>query len=194
MCLLGAHIIEDDARLEHLVAMKFSIADIATTKLRYLKLILKWIIFFFFTLFPTILYLISLLKYQHSFFNRTLFRLNSFLDMIFLGMMFQRLFDIRFNILNIFLFLHCDKFLILFFFCQVICSLCETEQDVSICFFFWNKSNVICVKMCLDADLWFVFLQVQQNCSSCGVCMGKYFCSKCKFFDDDVSFLQILFL
>lgn len=40
---------------------------------------------------------------------------------------------------------------------MVICSLCGTEQDV------------------------------QQNCSSCGVCMGNYFCAKCKFFDDDVS-------
>ncbi|CDY26969.1 BnaC09g36140D [Brassica napus] len=40
---------------------------------------------------------------------------------------------------------------------KVICSLCGTEQDV------------------------------QQNCSTCGVCMGKYFCSKCKFFDDDLS-------
>ncbi|GMP50246.1 hypothetical protein CsSME_00016943 [Camellia sinensis var. sinensis] len=40
---------------------------------------------------------------------------------------------------------------------KVICSLCHTEQDV------------------------------QQNCIQCGVCMGKYYCSKCKFFDDDVS-------
>lgn len=40
---------------------------------------------------------------------------------------------------------------------KVICSLCGTEQDV------------------------------QQNCVSCGVCMGKYFCSICNFFDDDVS-------
>ncbi|KAJ0027346.1 hypothetical protein Pint_35735 [Pistacia integerrima] len=40
---------------------------------------------------------------------------------------------------------------------QVICSLCATEQNV------------------------------QQHCIKCGVCMGKYFCSKCKFFDDDVS-------
>uniref|UniRef100_A0A7N0VC31 Uncharacterized protein n=1 Tax=Kalanchoe fedtschenkoi TaxID=63787 RepID=A0A7N0VC31_KALFE len=40
---------------------------------------------------------------------------------------------------------------------KVICSLCNTEQDV------------------------------QQHCVSCGVCMGKYFCAKCKFFDDDVS-------
>ncbi|XP_057954200.1 E3 ubiquitin-protein ligase RZFP34-like [Malania oleifera] len=40
---------------------------------------------------------------------------------------------------------------------QVKCSLCGTEQDV------------------------------RQNCISCGVCMGKYFCSKCNFFDDDVS-------
>ncbi|CAI0469409.1 unnamed protein product [Linum tenue] len=40
---------------------------------------------------------------------------------------------------------------------RVICSLCDTEQDV------------------------------QQHCFKCGVCMGKYFCSECKFFDDDVS-------
>ncbi|CAL5194093.1 unnamed protein product [Lathyrus oleraceus] len=40
---------------------------------------------------------------------------------------------------------------------KVICSLCSTEQDV------------------------------QQVCIQCGVCMGRYFCSKCKFFDDDVS-------
>ncbi|KAH7432042.1 hypothetical protein KP509_07G005500 [Ceratopteris richardii] len=40
---------------------------------------------------------------------------------------------------------------------KVICSICETEQDV------------------------------QQFCQNCGVCMGEYFCSKCKFFDDDVS-------
>ncbi|KAK8990581.1 hypothetical protein V6N11_009273 [Hibiscus sabdariffa] len=39
---------------------------------------------------------------------------------------------------------------------KVICSLCDTEQDV------------------------------QQYCINCGVCMGKYFCAKCKFFDDDV--------
>jgi hypothetical protein len=32
--------------------------------------------------------------------------------------------------------------------------------------------------------------QVQQNCSSCGACMGKYFCKVCKFFDDDVSVLE----
>ncbi|XP_039061910.1 E3 ubiquitin-protein ligase RZFP34-like [Hibiscus syriacus] len=40
---------------------------------------------------------------------------------------------------------------------KVICSLCDSEQDV------------------------------QQYCINCGVCMGKYFCAKCKFFDDDVS-------
>ncbi|PKI78809.1 hypothetical protein CRG98_000876, partial [Punica granatum] len=38
---------------------------------------------------------------------------------------------------------------------KIICSRCGTEQDV------------------------------QQNCINCGVCMGKYFCAKCKFFDDD---------
>ncbi|KAI8006960.1 E3 ubiquitin-protein ligase RZFP34 [Camellia lanceoleosa] len=32
-----------------------------------------------------------------------------------------------------------------------------------------------------------VSFKVQQNCIQCGVCMGKYYCSKCKFFDDDVS-------
>ncbi|BAF26671.1 E3 ubiquitin-protein ligase RZFP34 isoform X1 [Oryza sativa Japonica Group] len=40
---------------------------------------------------------------------------------------------------------------------KVICSLCDKEQDV------------------------------QQYCSGCGACMGKYFCEKCNFFDDDVS-------
>ncbi|WOL09904.1 E3 ubiquitin-protein ligase [Canna indica] len=40
---------------------------------------------------------------------------------------------------------------------KVICSLCNTEQDV------------------------------QQYCKKCGVCMGKYFCAKCKFFDDNSS-------
>ncbi|GAB4842936.1 E3 ubiquitin-protein ligase RZFP34 [Ancistrocladus abbreviatus] len=40
---------------------------------------------------------------------------------------------------------------------KVICSLCGTEQEV------------------------------QQYCKECGVCMGKYFCLKCNFFDDDVS-------
>ncbi|KAJ0083782.1 hypothetical protein Patl1_30569 [Pistacia atlantica] len=39
----------------------------------------------------------------------------------------------------------------------LICSLCDTEQNV------------------------------QQNCINCGICMGKYFCEKCKFFDDDIS-------
>ncbi|KAI9093579.1 hypothetical protein K1719_027028 [Acacia pycnantha] len=41
--------------------------------------------------------------------------------------------------------------------CQVICSLCGTEQEV------------------------------RQNCINCGVCMGKYFCETCKLFDDDIS-------
>ncbi|KAJ1376601.1 Zinc finger, CHY-type, partial [Sesbania bispinosa] len=40
---------------------------------------------------------------------------------------------------------------------KVICSLCDTEQDV------------------------------QQHCINCGVCMGNYFCATCKFFDDDIS-------
>eukprot|EP01018_Ginkgo_biloba_P022023 Gb_08580 [translate_table: standard] len=40
---------------------------------------------------------------------------------------------------------------------KVICSLCGMEQDV------------------------------QQVCVNCGVCMGKYFCKACKFFDDDIS-------
>lgn len=40
---------------------------------------------------------------------------------------------------------------------SVICSLCNTEQEV------------------------------QQNCKNCGVCMGKYFCDTCKFYDDETS-------
>ncbi|GMH11867.1 hypothetical protein Nepgr_013708 [Nepenthes gracilis] len=40
---------------------------------------------------------------------------------------------------------------------QVICSLCGTEQEVG------------------------------QVCVNCGVCMAKYFCEKCKLFDDDTS-------
>ncbi|CAK9164525.1 unnamed protein product [Ilex paraguariensis] len=40
---------------------------------------------------------------------------------------------------------------------QVICSLCDTEQEV------------------------------RQVCINCGVCMGKYFCGTCKLFDDDTS-------
>ncbi|CAL4933765.1 unnamed protein product [Urochloa decumbens] len=40
---------------------------------------------------------------------------------------------------------------------KVICTLCSKEQDV------------------------------QQNCSNCGACMGKYFCEICNFFDDDTS-------
>ncbi|OEL33472.1 hypothetical protein BAE44_0005512 [Dichanthelium oligosanthes] len=28
---------------------------------------------------------------------------------------------------------------------------------------------------------------VQQDCSNCGACLGKYFCAKCNLFDDDVS-------
>ncbi|GBG70275.1 hypothetical protein CBR_g6402 [Chara braunii] len=38
---------------------------------------------------------------------------------------------------------------------KVICALCETEQEAA------------------------------QVCINCGVCMGEYFCSKCKFFDDE---------
>ncbi|KAG0447955.1 hypothetical protein HPP92_028068 [Vanilla planifolia] len=40
---------------------------------------------------------------------------------------------------------------------KVICALCGLEQDV------------------------------QQSCVNCGVCLGKYYCAKCIFFDDDVS-------
>lgn len=40
---------------------------------------------------------------------------------------------------------------------RVICSLCDTEQNV------------------------------KQVCENCGVKMGEYFCSTCKFFDDDIS-------
>lgn len=40
---------------------------------------------------------------------------------------------------------------------KVICALCDTEQNA------------------------------QQICEKCGVCMGEYFCGRCKFFDDDVA-------
>ncbi|XP_057445068.1 uncharacterized protein LOC130737336 [Lotus japonicus] len=32
---------------------------------------------------------------------------------------------------------------------------------------------------------WSEYKKVQQYCINCGVCMGKYFCATCKFFDDD---------
>ncbi|KAK9100835.1 hypothetical protein Scep_024265 [Stephania cephalantha] len=44
---------------------------------------------------------------------------------------------------------------------QVICSLCDTEQEVG--------------------------LLVRQVCFNCGVCMGKYFCETCRLYDDDTS-------
>lgn len=34
--------------------------------------------------------------------------------------------------------------------------------------------------------------QVQQYCINCGICMGKYFCTICKFFDDDVSSSSVI--
>ncbi|MCL7044037.1 hypothetical protein MKW94_021032, partial [Papaver nudicaule] len=35
---------------------------------------------------------------------------------------------------------------------------------------------------------WFICSTSQRyKCRNCEVCMGKYFCTKCKFFDDDVS-------
>lgn len=40
---------------------------------------------------------------------------------------------------------------------QVICTLCGTEQEV------------------------------RQTCVNCGVCMGRYFCGSCKFYDDNIS-------
>ncbi|RLN16885.1 hypothetical protein C2845_PM02G12630 [Panicum miliaceum] len=36
--------------------------------------------------------------------------------------------------------------------------------------------------------------KVQQNCSNCGACMGKYFCEICKFFDDDALDMEIVVL
>ncbi|WVZ55449.1 hypothetical protein U9M48_006109 [Paspalum notatum var. saurae] len=43
----------------------------------------------------------------------------------------------------------------------VICSLCNEEQGV------------------------------QQDCSNCGACLGKYFCAKCNLFDDDLESCEI---
>lgn len=47
---------------------------------------------------------------------------------------------------------------------QVICLLCDHEQDV------------------------------KQVCENCGVCMGDYYCEKCKFFDDEVGTTISVFL
>ena len=48
LCLsLGAHIIRGDARSEHLVAMRFSIADIAIMKLRYIHININPFLSFF---------------------------------------------------------------------------------------------------------------------------------------------------
>ncbi|RDX63772.1 E3 ubiquitin-protein ligase RZFP34, partial [Mucuna pruriens] len=58
---------------------------------------------------------------------------------------------------------------------RVVCSLCSTEQDVSV---------ILPVKVYSRGRH---RIRVQQMCIHCGVCMGRYFCSKCKFFDDDVS-------
>lgn len=77
------------------------------------------------------------------------------------------------NSLNI-LFLHCDNFLTLFsLFLQVICSLCETEQDVSINFF--NIQIFVFVNMFLDADLWFVFSRSSRTASVVAYVWGSTF-------------------
>eukprot|EP00897_Mesotaenium_endlicherianum_P003374 jgi/Mesen1/3064/ME000018S02374 len=96
----------------------------------------------------------------------------------------------------------------------VICSLCDTEQEV------WHLSPPLrhlaphrsCAPpgtlpqlgegACYTPCLWqtsgggacyfhksylslFLTWHVQQHCRQCGVCMGEYFCSVCNFFDDD---------
>lgn len=81
---------------------------------------------------------------------------------------------------------------------QVICSLCSKEQDVS-CLpkrtptTVFSGARIFWLYYCCSANCMETahsHRQVQQNCSSCGACMGKYFCKVCKFFDDDVSVLE----
>ena len=76
---------------------------------------------------------------------------------------------------------------------QVICSLCSKEQDVS-CLPKSTTTNSVSgtfIFGCTNCMKTVHFhRQVQQNCSNCGACMGKYFCEICKFFDDDVSVLK----
>ena len=72
--------------------------------------------------------------------------------------------------------------------CQVICSICNTEQEVCPAEF----NSVITVNVSTLKSICLIF-QVAQVCSHCGVNMGEYFCNICKFYDDDVRFCTIMF-
>lgn len=70
---------------------------------------------------------------------------------------------------------------------QVICSLCDTEQEVCVLTFatnLWHAKHIAFIWLYHHAAF---CCQVRQVCINCGVCMGKYFCGSCKLFDDDVS-------
>ena len=82
---------------------------------------------------------------------------------------------------------HIVILLLLFYFLgasQVICSLCNKEQDVS---YGDTVFQVLLVLAGHHIKNIFLCWQVQQDCSNCGACLGKYFCAKCNLFDDDVS-------
>uniref|UniRef100_A0A0D9Z7B6 RING-type domain-containing protein n=1 Tax=Oryza glumipatula TaxID=40148 RepID=A0A0D9Z7B6_9ORYZ len=60
--------------------------------------------------------------------------------------------------------------------CRIRAPCCN---DVFHCRHCHNESTVICLVCDTEQP-------VAQVCYNCGVCMGEYFCSACKFFDDDV--------
>lgn len=92
--------------------------------------------------------------------------------------------------------LHCCELLmmLLLFLFKVVCSVCDTEQPVSV------LCVCVCVRWCKAKSflvLIFCYIliglvhilllfQVAKVCTNCGVNMGEYFCEVCKFYDDDV--------
>jgi hypothetical protein len=63
----------------------------------------------------------------------------------------------------------CDKFFV--------CRLCHDEQEMSHKIDRFATKKMLCMKCGTIQD-------IGQMCSSCGECMGNYFCKICKFFDD----------
>jgi heterodisulfide reductase subunit C len=79
---------------------------------------------------------------------------------------------------------------------QVICLVCDAEQPVSI----WHETDGDANDFLIQVVRSFLFSstsapvsQVAQVCCNCGVCMGEYFCTTCKFFDDDVRMILPFF-
>ncbi|MFQ6656930.1 hypothetical protein Gotur_026828 [Gossypium turneri] len=66
---------------------------------------------------------------------------------------------------------------------QVICSICNTQQEVCVVAF----NSVVVTVSVSTLKVRFSNVQVTQVCSHCGVNMGEYFCDICKFYDDDIT-------